>query len=85
MIRGLNVSNDKTIRDSGLYVSYQTRKGVIMVARAMDIPVDALGSMILDKWLNEHHPEVIAIIKKQDEEMGEFQTKLKDKVRDDVD
>lgn len=78
------MSNDKTIRDSGLYVSYQTRKGIFMVARAMDIPADALGNSILDDWLKQHHPEVIQIIQKQDEEMDTFNRQLKDKVRDNV-
>lgn len=66
------------VRDSSVYVSWQTLKALRMVGRAIEQPADALANDILRDWLIEHYPTVVSHIEAQQQAADNFQKQLKE-------
>lgn len=65
------------IRPNSLAVSWQTKKGLAYVARALQMPnADALAEQVLSTWLKEIHPSVVAHMKKRYSEDQDFEKQL---------
>lgn len=67
------------IRDSSLYVSWQTRKGLGYVPKDTDQTIDGLAEKILSGWLKENYPQVVDHMKAQYETDQEFKKNLSPK------
>ena len=72
--------NPGPVRDSSVYISWQTLKALRMISRATGTPADAIANDVLTLWLNDKHPEVMAHISAQQQAGDEFQKQLTDKL-----
>lgn len=69
------------VRDSSVYVSWQTLKALRMVGKASELPPDALANDVLRAWLLEKHPGVVQHIETQQTVSDEFQKGLKERLK----
>lgn len=66
------------IRSDTVAISYETRKGLRYVARALGMPnPDALAEQILWEWLKNNHNYVVIHINRLDEEESKFEQWIK--------
>lgn len=71
----------QVIRSDSVAISYETRKGLRYVSRALGMPnVDALADQILTDWLHEKHPSITAHIDDCSIIEGKFERELKAKI-----
>ena len=69
------------IRSDSVAISYETRKGLRYVSRALGLPnPDALAEQVLGDWLAEKHPSVVAHIEDLGVAEGKFERELKSKL-----
>jgi hypothetical protein len=64
-------------RDSQIYISWNTVKGLIYVPRDKDVSPDALAEQILSDWLKANHKNIVEHIEKQRQEDKAFRDSLK--------
>jgi len=69
------------VRDSSIWVSWQTLKALRMIGKASEIPPDALANDVLRAWLLEKHPTVVQHIEAQQQAADDFQKGLKEQLR----
>lgn len=67
------------IRDSAVYVSWITRKGLNYVPREPGITTDELAETILADWLKEKWPQIVNHMKAQSEADKAFKESLRPK------
>ena len=68
-----------TTRDSSVYVSWQTRKGLGYVPKEDDETIDSLAEKILADWLKANHPNIVEHMKSQYEADKAFRELLGEK------
>ena len=68
------------VRNDSVYIPWQIRRALTMIARAKEMPADALASDVLRDWLTAQHPEVVAHIEAQQTAGNEFEKQLKAKL-----
>lgn len=70
---------DRTpIRSDNLYVSWQTRKGMIFAAlKTPEMTMDGLVDGILWGWLTDNHPEIVKYLQEQQEAENSFREKMR--------
>ncbi len=72
------------VRSDSIAISYETRKGLRYVARALGMAhSDALAEDILRQWLQSEHPDVVQRIEDLDAAEGKFERELKAKLNPD--
>lgn len=78
------MSDDKPIqfiRSDTVAVSYETRKGLRYVSRALGMPnPDALAEQVLRQFLVNQHPTIVSHIESLDEAEAKFEKELKAKI-----
>ncbi len=69
------------IRSDSVAISYETRKGLRYVSRALGMPnADALAEQVLWEWLDKNHGEVVCHIENAEEAEAKFEKELKAKL-----
>lgn len=74
----------QAIRSDVVAISYETRKGLRYVSRALGMPnADALAEQVLWEWLQGHHPDVVMHIEDFEDYENQFERELKAKLNPD--
>lgn len=69
------------IRGDSVAISYETRKGLRYVSRALGMSnADTLAEQILCNWIAENHPMVLVHIEDASINEGKFERELKQKL-----
>jgi hypothetical protein len=66
-------------RDSQIYISWNTVKGLIYVPRDKDVSPDALAEQILSDWLKAKWPQIVSHIEQQQANDKAFRKQLNPK------
>jgi len=76
------MSEDRHIRSDSIYVSRQSRKGLILAAmkRSELVSADSLADEIIQAWLTKNEPAIIEHIEKQTEAEQAFKKSLRPKI-----
>ena len=76
------MSEDRHIRSDSIYVSRQSRKGLIYAAmkRSELVSADSLADQIVMEWLQKNEPAIVEHIEKQTEAEQAFKRSLKPKI-----
>ncbi len=70
-------------RDSGIYIRYQTRRGLVLAAmtKADDTNADSLADEVLSAWLAKEHANIVKHIQEQSDARKDFESTLKPKAK----
>jgi len=69
-------------RADALYVSWQSRKALNMLAKAMDLPCgDALADLWIKERLQIEHPDVLTFLDNRAQSENDFKKVLADKLK----